>query len=256
MSRYGYELAEGPTDYDEDDLDLPDEAYAEDLDPGDAAELAETLRDALDDEYADADPDELDDALANVLESLSPAESFNFGKALTQIQRGAGQVLSDPAAAQVARTVLPLAGGAVGAAIGGPAGTALGARLGTAAVGALPARKPPRAPATPVAGGSPAAAQGLILTQQPEVLKSLLALAMGQHGRKEVNGVPVSAVMSMLSSVFGEAAADADELMYLGQDRSDEAWDNESGDGPEPTSTYRQLLESEDAELDEAVGTR
>lgn len=43
----------------------------------------------------------------------------------------------------------------------------------------------------------------------------MFVLAMGEHGRKSVNRVPVAALMSMLSSVCGKAAADADELMYL-----------------------------------------
>jgi hypothetical protein len=109
----------------------------------------------------------------------------------------------------------------------------------------------------PVAGGSAAAAQGLVLTQQPDVLKGLLALAMGQQGKKSVNGVPVPAIMSMLSSVFGQAAADADELMYLDEEGSSadgEALpdDSETSSG---RSLYTTLMDVENYELGEAVGS-
>jgi hypothetical protein len=219
----------------------------------DPADLAEVLREALDDEFADASPEDLDDALTNVLESMSPAEAFSFAKALNQIQRSAGKIASDPVFGQVAGKVLPVAGGALGTVIGGPAGTALGTSLGTAAAKALPAPRAPRppgpAPTAGVAGGSAAAAQGLVLTQQPDVLKGLLALAMGQHGQRTVSGVPVASIMNTLSSVFGQAAADADELMYL-----DEGYAEDEG-GPAlfaDGSVYTALLDADNAELADA----
>ena len=67
---------------------------------------------------------------------------------------------------------------------------------------AAPAAAPPPAPA-PVAGGSAAAAQALVLTQQPEVLRALLATSLGQHGRQQVSGIPVAKLMALLSQVFG-----------------------------------------------------
>jgi len=240
-----YELMEYATD--DDDLEWFDES----------TELADVLRDALSDDFADASPDEMDDALSSVLESMSPAESFNFAKALKQIGRGASKALSDPTVGQVLRTALPAAGGALGAVIGGPLGTSLGSKLGSVAAGALPgAPKAPTvaAPATPVVGGSAAAAQGLVLTQQPDVLQSLLALAMGEHGQKSVNGIPVATIMGMLSSVFGQAAADADELMYLeGEDLEDfaEAFEYDS-DEPPGRSLYTTLMDAENDELAEA----
>jgi hypothetical protein len=68
-----------------------------------------------------------------------------------------------------------------------------------------------------VAGGSAAAAQGLVLCQQQEILRSLLAAALGQQGRQQVSGVPVAQLLTLFSQVIGQAAADADELMYLEQ---------------------------------------
>lgn len=227
------------------------------------AQPADVLRDALRDEYSDASPADMDEALGSVLDSMSPAESFNFAKALQQIGAGAQQAFSDPVVGQIVRGALPVVGGALGTVIGGPVGTALGSSLGNAAASALPgaprarpAVPTPRPAIPPVAGGSAAAAQGLVLTQQPDVLKGLLALAMGQHGQKSVNGVPVAQIMSMLSSVFGQAAADADELMYLDEERLDER-DASGGDtvAASSRSLYTTLLDAENYELAEAAGS-
>ena len=78
-------------------------------------------------------------------------------------------------------------------------------------------RWPRAARPSSVTGGSAAAAQGLVLSQQPEVLRSLLATALGQHGRQQVSGVPVAQLLTLFSQVIGQAAADADQLMYLEQ---------------------------------------
>jgi hypothetical protein len=263
------------------------------------ADLAEALRSALHDGYSDASDAEMDDAVANVLDSMSAAEAFNFASALNQIGKGAGQLISDPTFQAVARTALPAVAGIAGGAIGGPLGAAVGSQLGNLAVSALPARPaaappapsaprpaaaplaavppappvplapaappaappapaappPPAAPpaASPVAAGSAAAAQGLVLTQQPEVLRSLLATALGQHGRQTVSGIPVAQVLGMLSQVFGQAAADADELMYLDQQPDSaesvlpDAW-AESAD-----ALYADLVGADNQELAEAA---
>jgi hypothetical protein len=93
-----------------------------------------------------------------------------------------------------------------------------------------------------------------VLTQQPDVLKSLLPLAMGQHGKKSVNGIPVPAIMGMLSSVFQQAAADADELVYVaGEDRdsiSEALSDWPAGSG---RSLYPVFIDAENYELAEAL---
>ncbi len=278
-----------------------EDGWAEDLD---AADLTDALRSSLSEEYADASDEEIDDALANVLDSMSAAEAFNFTSALNRIGKSASQLASDPTFAAVAQTALPILGSAAGTMIAGPAGTGLGAKFGSLAASALPTRPaaapaPPRpvpappappppvpapaaaaaaaapaaagvlpsapgvtaagAPATPagptspVAGGSTAAAQGLVLTQQPDVLRSLLATALGQHGRQTVSGVPVPQVLGMLSQVFGEAAADADELMYLGQhpDAAESVLDEAPADAT--GSLYADLLGADNLELAEAA---
>jgi hypothetical protein len=271
-----------------------------------APDLGEVLRSALHEDFAEASEDELDEALANVLDSMSAAEGFNFASALSRIGKGAGAVLSDPAFAAIARTALPVLGGAAGTMIGGPVGTALGSQLGNLAASALPTRpapapappapavpappppavspapaapppppppasavpaappapataqEPPAAAPAPVpaaAGGSAAAAQGLVLTQQPDVLRGLLATAMGQYGRPTVSGVPVAQVLGLLSQVFGQAAADADELMYhRSPPGAAPAYAPESADEETADTLYADLLGADNLELAEAAG--
>jgi hypothetical protein len=276
-------------------------------------ELADVLRSALRDEHADASDAEMGDALENVLDSMSAAEAFNFGSALSQIGKSASKLAADPAFAQIVRTAAPIAGGALGTVIGGPVGTALGSQLGNLAASALPAPPAPRpvpaaAPAPPppvpvpappvraapppalpaaapvaaepvpgavaiappevppevppaararpssVTGGSAAAAQGLVLSQQPEILRSLLAAALGQQGRQQVSGVPVAQLLTLFSQVIGQAAADADELMYLEQqpDAAESAVEDVSPGSVR--SLYADLLGADNLEFAEAAG--
>jgi hypothetical protein len=163
-----------------------------------AGELADVLRSTMREEYADASDEEIGDALESILDSMTPAEAFNFGSTLNQIGKSASRLASDPAFVQVVRTAAPIASGAAGTAIGGPLGTALGSRLGTLAASTLPAPTAavpaaalapgaaamptpamPPAPnsASPVAEGSAAAAQALVLCQHGDVLRGLLAAA-------------------------------------------------------------------------------
>jgi hypothetical protein len=250
---------------------------SDDWDSSGDGDAALALRLALHDDYADASDEEIESALTDVMGAMSPAEAFNFGSALNQISRSAGQVLSDPAFASVARTALPIAGGALGTVIGGPVGTAVGSQLGTVAAKALPTGGRPAAPGvavpaipagipavpgvpvapavagSPVAGGSAAAAQGLVLTQQPQVLQALLAAALGRQGQQQVGGIPVAQLLGMLSHVMGQAAADADELMYLDGEAADgESLPVWSSDGAD-RALYTGLLDADNLDLDEAL---
>jgi hypothetical protein len=295
---------------------LGEAAWVEALSP---EELADVLRSSLREEYADASDAEMGDALENVLDSMTAAEAFNFGSALSQIGKSATKLASDPRFAQIVRTAAPIAGGALGTVIGGPVGTALGSQLGTLAAQALPVPAapppappaPPPAPAVPpvaapsrpaapaaplsapplsapqapapaapaaaeplsgaaaappeappaarirpsaLAGGSAAAAQGLILCQQQEMLRGLLATALGQRGRQQVSGVPVAQLLTLFSQVIGQAAADADELMYLEQ--QPDAAESAAEDVP-PSSVrtlYADLLGADNLEFAEAAG--
>ena len=296
---------------------LGEAAWVETLSP---EELADVLRSSLREEYADASDAEMGDALENVLDSMSAAEAFNFGSALSQIGKSATKLASDPTFAQIVRTAAPIAGGALGSVIGGPVGLALGSQLGNLAAQALPAPPgpaparvapppappvPPPAPAVPppapiapppappalaapppapapaapvtaeppgtaapppevppaarvrppaVAGGSAAAAQGLILCQQSEMLRGLLATALGQRGRQQVSGVPVAQLLTLFSQVLGQAAADADELMYLEQ--QPDAAESVVEDVPPGSvrTLYADLLGADNLEFAEAAG--
>ena len=200
-----------------DDLDVEDwldgeDWLDEDLDDDGYGDLASPFLEALADDDLGIGDAELADAMTNVFSALTPAESFNIAKALGQVGKGAAQVFEDPTVRQIAATAAPIAGGAAGTALGGPGvGTAVGASLGAAAGKAL-APKPAGAAPPAAAQGSSAATKALVLSQQPDVLKALLALALGGQGRREVNGIPVGAVMNMLSAMYARAAEDADEL--------------------------------------------
>lgn len=256
------------------------------------------MRMVLSDAYWGASDAQIEDALAEVMGVMSPAEAFDFGTTLNQIARGAGHALSDPKAAAIARTVLPLAGAVAGTFVGGPIGTAMGSRLGTIAANALPpargsgaaatpvaravpvpgagpvlpaptlptpaGRAEPGAPTTPVAGGSAAAAQGLMLASNPLMRQALAAAAFGQHGQQQVAGIPVAQLLGLLSQVVGQAAEDADELRYVSTARPvprpeagesgngdsygwGDGWENETGQ-----SLYTTLVDAENLDLAEA----
>jgi hypothetical protein len=218
-------------------------------------DLVGVLWDALDDRYADADPDDVAEALDDALDALSPAEAFSFTNALRQIERAAGQAMADPTVRQVAGAALPVAG----AAIGGPAGGLLGNVVAQRLAGATPAPPAPAggasppAPAggaappgqAPVAGGSQAAMQALILGEQRELREALLRAAMGGLGQKTVNGIPVAQVLAGFSKLLGEAAADADAVSYHAGESADpfgESFDD--GD-----SLYTALMDAADIEM-------
>ena len=262
-----FEMAE---DLDAFDLPEEDESYLAGLSDEELFEesldLGEALREALSEEYADSTPEDMEAALFNVMDALTPAESFSFAKALRQIEAGAGQALRDPTFKQIAGTALPLAGGAFGT-LGGPLGTAAGSALGGAAAKALagggttpstatgaPGPKPPAA-----AAALPAAAKGLVAMNDPAVQTATLAAALGQQGRASVNGVPVGAVMNMLSTIFGQAAAEADELMYESSTTPAYMLNEQapSGDpvapGDRAQALYAALLRARDRHLEQGV---
>jgi hypothetical protein len=108
--------------------------------------------------------------------------------------------------------------------------------------------------ASSVAGGSAAAAQGLVLSQQPEVLRSLLATALGRQGRQQVSGVPVAQLLTLFSQVIGQAAADADELMYLEQQPDAAEGIVEDVPSAQVRGLYADLLGADNLEFAEAAG--
>jgi hypothetical protein len=176
----------------------------------------------------------------------------------------------------------------VGSIYGGPAGGAIGGQLGSLAAGALTgggprppaprAAAPPAVPLAPpvvmappgpttvppavataapggmpqaaVAAGSDAAKQALFLSNQKDVLRSLVATALGQLGRTEVSGIPNAKLLNEVSRLFGQAAADADALTYLEQET--ESTDADGAGGP-PGTLYADLLGADNLELAEAA---
>lgn len=100
-----------------------------------------------------------------------------------------------------------------------------------------------------MAGGSAAAAQAIVLCLQTDVLRALLATALGLHGRQQVSGLPAAHVINLFSDVLGQAAADADELMYLSRP-ADAAEDVPAGP---VRSLYTDLLGADNLELAEAA---
>ena len=190
------------------------------------AEMVEGFRLGFGDAYAGYPDEVYESVLAELAESMSIAEWGFFKKALKTATKTATSALKSPIVRSLAGKAAPILGGTVGTFLGGPVGTALGAKLGHAAAGALGPRRRParrvvrqsrRLPRGAVRGGSVAAKQALMLTQQPQVLQSLLGLAIGQPGKHSIGGIPISQVMGLLSKVFNDAASDADELDYLKQ---------------------------------------
>lgn len=273
MSVWDDEIDEDIEDFEEledigdEDLDAFDPEADEAL-----TDLGDAFREALHEDYAGLSPEETDAALLEIFESLPPAESFNLGKALNLVQKGAAGALDDPALRQIAGAALPVVGGAVGTAIVPGVGTAFGSSLGTVAgkaLGGQAGARPPQAAAgaaaaaipTPLAGtGRPpgaAATQALLATALPVVPKALLASALGPHGARTVDGIPVPLLMSWLGSMFTRAAEEADELAYRSGQLAAEPLDAESVDGgpaDRDQALYESLLDAEEQDLADAMG--
>jgi hypothetical protein len=92
-----------------------------------------------------------------------------------------------------------------------------------------------------------------VLCQHTDVLKALLAAAFGQHGRQRINGIPVGQLLALLSQVVGQAAADADELMYLGQQADATEGVLEEVPAGSIRSLYADLIGADNLELAEAA---
>ena len=205
-------------------------------------------------ESEEATPDDIDRWVGDAVSQLTPAESESVGKGLRQIGQWARK---QSAIRQLAGKALPTTGTILGTAYGGAAGAAIGGSLGKVAgkavAGAKPIAKPAPSPSTQAPGavspaatvggspaaahpspsmqapaavpgaatvsGSPAAAQLLYLIGSGPFRTSLVALAMGSHGRASIpigeNGteVPLGAFLNLLSSLVNRAAQEADVLV-------------------------------------------
>ena len=212
-----------------------------------ASGMYNSLREILKPEYRNLSDADLQILLQQVLGGMSPEEVEGFWDTLKDVGKAALGV-----AKQVAPTLLPMAGGALGTLVGGPVGTAIGSKLGqmgaqllapqkpgapqaapSAAVapGAIP--QPAVAPAPPAAaapvppGGSSATAQLMALLKNPDLLKSLLGQLLGGAGESTVEvgpgatPIPFVAMMNTLESLAAQAAIEAADTM--GDDQSVES---------------------------------
>ncbi|MGH9214706.1 MAG: hypothetical protein ACRDZS_00480 [Acidimicrobiales bacterium] len=229
------------------DLEFADEALYLDDDRDayeDVVDLGDAFRDVLHEDYAALSPEETDQALLDVFDSLTPAESFSFAKALGQVQKGTMDTLTNPAFQQLA---LPV----VGTALGGPVGGTLAGAAGKALAGSPATSPAASATAPPIAGATrppgTAAKRALVASYLPVVQQALLAGALREHGRKTVSGVPVNEVMKMFSALLGQAAAEADELSEAGEEESAYLLDDHE-------ALYDSLIGAEDEDLSDVAG--
>lgn len=197
---------------------------AEEIEAG----LSNVLGDGI---IEEATPEDVESWLGEAMSQLTPLERESVGNALRDLGRWAR---NQSAIRDIAGKALPTVGTIVGTAYGGPVGAAVGGQLGQIAGQAVAGRKPsteppsmpPTEPTQPTGAapggatvsGSQAAGQLAHLIQNPAFLTSLLALAMGRHGRASVpvgergTEVPHGAFMNLLSSLAGRAAQEAEML--------------------------------------------
>jgi hypothetical protein len=268
---------------DDDELDDEDEGFYDDEDD-DLIDLGDAFRRVLHDDYAGLSPEETDEVLLDMVESLPPDEAFNFVKALGDIAKPAAGVLRSPQLGQVLSVAAPLAG----TALGGPAGGAVARSLAQAAgsalarspkVPAVPASAMPAMAATQVLAQLPPAAQVAQAATQaanavkafnfaalPTVREAVLANAMKPFGQQAIAGIPVDQLVGTLATLLAgsvpggvpgavpgtavtEAIDDSDEVPV--ELFGDEAWavDEETAD-----AIYETLVAQHQQDLADAAG--
>jgi hypothetical protein len=181
------------------------------------------VRSVLAPELQDLAPHEIESLLASMGLDAEDME-FNLGKAFSSIGK---------AAAGLAPSILPVAGGVLGTVVGGPLGGMVGSQLGNLAGGAVAGavsrpgpRRTPRpaarrpavgAPRPPAVAGAPAQAL-LSVLNRPELRQAVSALALGPSGATQIpvggTAVPPAAFANLLTSlgsrILGEQAGDGD----------------------------------------------
>jgi len=210
------EEAQYDDELDDEDGWLDDEEDDEFIDLGDA------FRRILHREYADLSPEDTDEVLLDMVESLPVDEAFNFVKALGDIAKPVARAVRSPELSQVLSVAAPLAG----TALGGPAGAAIGRSLAQAAGSAL--ARNPKVPALPAAAmPAMATAAPTVLAQLPAaaqatqaatlaanavkafdfaslapVKEALLAKAIQPYGKQEIGGIPVDQLVGTLATLL------------------------------------------------------
>lgn len=193
----------------------------------------DAIRAVLTPELAELDDESLGLALIDAYGEEGAQELVEFfgqfGRAVSRFAR---------AAAPVIQRRLPgvIQGATAGATMGGPYGALLGGLLGglRAPPSRSPRPRPPRAapapappaapgasPGTPGPGtptGSASAGQLLALLQRPEIMQALLAMLMGQAGRRQVRlgreSVPVNAVTSAIAELATRATEEHNASLH------------------------------------------
>jgi len=187
------------------------------------------LKQNIGQEYAELS----DQAIESLVKSRNmDAEAMeSFFSDLGKFAASAGKTLL-----KAAPSILPVAGGVVGTAFGGPIGAMLGQKLGSLAGGALGAATGQPTPSGGAGvlgglagglggllagGGSPAAGQLLQTLLKPQTLQAVSSMALGPLGRQNVSvggtAVPVSAFSNLLSMLAGRAEAEYNAAMTAGQ---------------------------------------
>mgnify|MGYP007082235948 FL=1 len=188
--------------------------------------------------YRDMDDDQVDEALSEALDEMTPEEIEGFFGSLGKVAKGLGRTL-----VRAAPKILPVVGGAVGTVVGGPVGTAIGSQLGGIAGGLVgratqgkSRHRPRRRISAPTraahasrrirrrglqrrpgqrAVNNNTAAQLLSLIQNPSFLRSLTARLLGDsqasivHVGEAAVAAPFGAFMNALEVLATEAAAEA-----------------------------------------------
>jgi hypothetical protein len=211
-----------------------------DFEEDDTEDIASGLAAILGPRGSNMPPEFLERHVTGLFNRLSPADSESFTNALKRV----GQFATSNEVRGVAASALPIAGTAVGTIYGGPLGASVGSKLGGAAaqaIGPSGGRARPAAPAAPAATTTPAqqgsasAAQLLSVVQNPTLLSSLLALAMGQNGRTSVplaggdREVPVGAMVNLVRELAERTAEDAEEILAAEGDAMADYLYDESG---------------------------
>jgi hypothetical protein len=266
------------------DDELDDDWELDDEEDDDFFDLGNAFRRVLHDDYADLSPEETDEVLLDMVESLPSDEAFNFVKALGDIAKPAAGVLRSPQFGQVLSVAAPLAG----TALGGPAGGAIARSLAQAAgsalarnpkVPAVPASAMPAMAATQALAQLPPAAQVAQAATQavnavkafnfaalPPVREAVLANAMKPFGQQAIAGIPVDQLVGTLATLLAgsipggvpnavpgaavtEAIDDSDEVPV--ELFGDEAWavDEETAD-----AIYETLVAQHQQDLADAAG--
>jgi hypothetical protein len=219
------------------------------------------VRSVLAPELQDLAPHEIEGLLASMGLDAEDME-FNLGKAFSSIGK---------AAAGLAPSILPVAGGVLGTVVGGPLGGMVGSQLGNlaggAVAGAVPRPGPRRTPrptgrprvAPPRPGGRAGGpAQALLsVLDRPELRQAVSALALGPAGAQQVpvggTAVPPAAFANLLTSlgsrILGEQSGEDDAIPeYLLDDVG-----NLAVDPTVPEQRCERLLELLDTAADQEV---